>query len=49
VEVVLIEASEEENLIFLNGTTDGGSALLLAAMGLKSIMGSVAPNPLSRM
>jgi len=39
VEVVLIESSEEEDFIFMNGAADGGAALLLAAVGLEGEVG----------
>ncbi len=31
-EVVLIESGEEEDLVFLNGTADGASGLLLTVV-----------------
>jgi len=39
VEVVLIETGEEEDFVFLEGTADGASALLLAAVGLEGHKG----------
>ena len=40
VEVVLIEAGEEEDFVFLEGTAKGGSALLLAAVRFEGHKGS---------
>ena len=43
VEVVLIESGEEEDFILLDGTADGASALLLAAVRLEGQEGIGGP------
>jgi hypothetical protein len=49
VEIVLIETAEEENFIFLEGPPMVAPPCCWRLCGLKVIMGSAAPNPLSRM